>query len=161
MWAAARLVLLRVWPLPVLALVALGVSAVVAARTGGLHLLQASWWFTELAVLGLIGSFALHETAHLLALRRTAGVHHIHVTATRWRVSIAPVGTMTPRQVLVTALVGPASAVVVGLLLLPLNDAVAVIYLAHGLQLLPMFGDGRAVVHALRGRGLSQAGTVS
>ncbi len=154
LWAAARLVVAQVWPLLALAAVAVLASAVVAVTTGGLATAQAAWWFVRVAVLGLVGSFVLHETMHLVLLRRVETVRTVILTRERWRVSVTPVGTMTPRQVATTALAGPASCVLVGLALLPVDAVVAVVHLAHALQLLPVFGDGRALVHAVRGRGL-------
>lgn len=154
MWAAARLVLVQVWPLLALAGVAVLASAVVAVTTGGIAPAQAAWWFVRVAVLGLVGSFVLHETMHLVVLRRVVTVRTVIVAKDRWRVSLTPMGTMTPRQVAATALAGPLACVLLGLVLLPVDALVAVVHLAHALQLLPVFGDGRALVHAARGRGL-------
>lgn len=162
-WAAARLVAVQVWPLLALAALAVVASVAVVVMSGTLHLAQATWWFMKVAVLGLVGSYAVHETAHLVLLRRIETVHLIALARTGWRASLTPVGAMTPRQVLVTAVAGPASSVLVGLAVLPLDTVVAVIYLAHGLQLLPTSGDGRAVIRAARGHGLptpaARAGT--
>lgn len=153
-WAAARVVLAQVWPLLALAGAASLASAVVALTTGGIAPAQATWWFVRVAVLGLVGSFVLHETMHLLVLRRVGTVRTVLVTRERWRVSLTPVGTMTPRQVATTALAGPAACVLLGFVLLPVDALVAAVHLAHVVQLLPLFGDGRALVHAARGRGL-------
>lgn len=153
-WAAARLVVAQVWPLLALAGMAVLGSAVVAVTTGGLATAQAAWWLVRVAVLGLVGSFVLHETMHLVLLRRVETVRLVVVARAGWRVSVTPVGSMTPRQVATTALAGPASCVLLGLVLLPVDALVAAVHLAHALQLLPVFGDGRALVHAARGRGL-------
>ncbi len=153
-WAAARLVVTQVWPLLALAAVAVLASAVVAVTTGGIATAQAAWWLVRVAVLGLVGSFVLHETMHLVVLRRVGTVRTVVVARDRWRVSLTPVGTMTPRQVATTALAGPLACVLLGLVLLPVDALVATVHLAHALQLLPVFGDGRALVHAALGRGL-------
>ncbi|WP_418275261.1 hypothetical protein ACNHYB_10350 [Isoptericola jiangsuensis] len=144
-------VVLSVWPL----LVLLGAATIGAAWwwavTGdhGLVLLTLPFW--KATVLGLIGSFALHESAHVAFLRRCPGVTSITLERTALRVSVAPTGVLTPRQAALTAVAGPGSCVLVGFSLWATADAtLAPWYLMHGVFLLPPFGDGMALVRSMR-----------
>lgn len=113
-----------------------------------------AWWVCEPAVLGLVGSFTLHESAHVLALRRVRTVTRVAIERTAWRTSVIPEGTMTGREAAGVAAAGPLACVLAGLLLwLPdLDRALAWWYLAHLVFLAPCFGDGRALFGALRRR---------
>ena len=114
-----------------------------------------AWWFFKAAALGLVGSFALHESAHVMVLKRIGAVTHLAIDRTRWRISIIPFGTLTARQVVRVAIAGPLSCVGVGsaLWILGLDRSLAWWYLAHAIFLLPFFGDGRNLRRGLRGRG--------
>jgi len=114
-----------------------------------------AWWFLESATLGLVGSFALHESAHVLLLKRIDAVSHLAIDRTAWRISIVPFGVLDARQIVGVALIGPVSCVAVGsaLLILDLDPSLAWWYIAHGIFLLPFFGDGQNLIIGLRGRG--------
>lgn len=116
-----------------------------------------AWRFFTLGVVGLVGSFALHEVAHVMVLKRISTVTLLEIDRTAWRVSIVPHGALNARQVVVVALAGPAACVGLGaiLLIVDLDRALAWWYLAHGLFLLPFFGDGRSLISGIRGRGVA------
>ncbi|MEU6970007.1 hypothetical protein AB0A71_20160 [Kitasatospora aureofaciens] len=142
----------QVW----LLLVLLGTLLVVALgwflRSGDRVPAELAWWFCKSAALGLVGSFALHESAHVLLLKQVGSVTHIAVVRTALRISVIPVGAMTGWQTVRVALAGPGSCVVVGVVLwaTELDPVLAWWYLPHGLLLLPFFGDGRSLARGLR-----------
>jgi hypothetical protein len=141
----------QVWPLLVLTVAALGAAAVWSAVSGDRVLLALALAFTETVVLGLVGAFALHETAHVLALRRIGTVTQLVLERTAWRLSIMPRGTLSPRQSAGVAVAGPAACVLVGAVLWAtrLDVWLAWWFLAHALFLLPFFGDGRELLRGL------------
>lgn len=136
------------------------------ALLGALTCAAGGWWvasgdpvpaqmfgrLTAVAVVGLVGSFALHELAHLAALRRIVSVDDVTLERTGWRISLHPRGQMSPSQVAGVAVAGPAACILVGLgiwVLAP-GSTLRWWYLAHAVALLPPLGDGRAVVTAAR-----------
>lgn len=152
---AARVVaavVTQVWPL-------LAFLVALACAAGG-------WWvasgdpvpaqmfsqLTAVAVIGLLGSFVLHELAHLAALRRIVSVEEVRLERTGWRISLHPRGRMSPVQVAGVAVAGPAACLLVGLGLWVLapGSTLRWWYLAHAVALLPPLGDGRAVITAVR-----------
>ncbi|MER5934937.1 hypothetical protein [Streptomyces sp. NPDC002054] len=145
-------VAIQVWPL--LAFLGLFLAAGLAwfARSGDGVPAEMAWWLFKPAALGLAASFALHESAHAVFLKRIRTVTHIAVDRTLLRVSVVPQGTMTARQVAGVAVAGPLSCAVVGavLWLSAADRALAWWYFAHLVFLLPFFGDGRVLRHALR-----------
>ena len=148
----ATSVVSQVWPL-------LALLGVLTAASGG-------WWMasgdpvpaqmfrrlTAVTVIGLVGSFVLHELAHLVALRRIASVDEVRLERTAWRFSLHPRGRMSPRQVAGVAVAGPAACLLVGLGLWALvpGSTLHWWYIAHLVALVPPLGDGRAVVTAFR-----------
>ncbi|MEH0582450.1 MULTISPECIES: hypothetical protein [Streptomyces] len=142
----------QVWPLLVFAGVLLAAALAWMARSGDPVPAEMAWLLlAKPAALGLVAPFALHESAHALVLKRIRTVTHIAIERTAWRTSVIPEGTMTARQTTVVALAGPAACVAVGafLWLSGLDRPLAWWYLAHIGFLLPFFGDGRALLHAL------------
>lgn len=140
------------WPLLAFAGVLLAVALFWMARTGDSGPVLLVWsQLAEPAVLGLAVPFALHESAHVFALKRIPTVTHIVIERTAWRTSVVPSGTMNARHTVLVALIGPGACVVAGTLLWAsgLDRALAWWYLAHALFLLPFFGDGRALWHSL------------
>lgn len=156
--AVGRAVAVQVWPLLAFAGVLLAAALLWMARSGDPVPAEMAWLLlAKPAALGLVAPFALHESAHALVLKRIRTVTHIVIERTVWRTSVIPEGTMTARQTALVALAGPAACVAVGTVLwLPgLDRSLAWWYLAHGVFLLPFFGDGRALLHgclATRGR---------
>jgi hypothetical protein len=141
----------QVWPLLALAGLTSSAAAVWSAVSGDGVLLTLALAFTKTVALGLVGAFALHESAHVLLLRRIPAVRQIIVERTAWRLSVIPLGTLTPRQSAQVAVAGPSSCVLVGaaLWLSRVDGWLAWWFLAHALFLLPVFGDGRALVGAV------------
>ncbi|WP_229052236.1 hypothetical protein [Aeromicrobium sp. Leaf350] len=144
----------QVWPL----LALLGTFA-----AGG-----SAWWVTSgdpslvrlaaelllVAVVGLVGSFAVHESAHLLALRRVPTVTAVRLERTAWRLSLHPEGRMTRRHVVLVALAGPGACLGAGLTLAAAapESSLRWWFAAHAVFLVPPFGDGRAVLRAILAR---------
>lgn len=125
----------------------------------------ASWWgvsgdpvparlfggFLAITLIGLVGSFALHELTHLAALRQVPTVEEVVIERRGWRLSLHPRGRMSPLQVVGVAVAGPGACILVGLALWVLapGSTLRWWYLAHALALVPPMGDGRAVVTAI------------
>ncbi|MFG2194423.1 hypothetical protein [Streptomyces sp. NPDC048639] len=146
-WAVAA----QVWPLLAFAGVLLAAALVWMARSGDPVPASLAWvLLVKPAALGLVAPFALHESAHVLVLKRIRTVTHIAIERTALRTSVVPEGTMTARQTAVVALSGPFACVAVGALLWlsGLDRSLAWWYLAHIVFLLPFFGDGRALWHS-------------
>lgn len=144
-----RWLLLAAWPLHLLVLVPLAVTESVAFLTAqpavgdaalrlGAHYLCGAWL-----------SFAVHETGHAVALTRGSGVARFTLIRTSWRFSITTEEVLDERRVIWVAVSGPGAAVAGGLLLWLIQPGWLLHgwYLTHALFLLPMFGDGRAVLH--------------
>lgn len=114
-------------------------------------LLDLALAFARTVAIGLVGAFALHEVAHVLALRRVDTVTRIVVERTAWRLSIIPVGTVGPRRAAAVAVAGPLSCLLVGAALgvSGIDVWLAWWFGAHLLFLLPVFGDGRTLVSSL------------
>jgi hypothetical protein len=150
-WLVAVAVARQVRLLLMLAGALLAASCVWLARSGDAGSLTLAWDFTLLILVGLIGSFALHESAHVLLLKRVPGVTHIALERTMWRFSVRPMGSLSPGELARVAVAGPVSCVAVGAILLVVSPSMSLgwFYLAHGVFLLPFFGDGRNLVTAL------------
>ena len=146
-------VVFQVWPLLAFSGVLLVMALAWMARSGDPVPAEMAWTLlVKPATLGLVVPFALHESAHVLVLKRIRTVTHIAIERTAWRTSVIPEGTMSARQTAVVALVGPSACITVGALLwlLGLDRPLAWWYLAHIVFLLPFFGDGRALWHSFR-----------
>ncbi|MEU2873342.1 hypothetical protein ABZ769_29775 [Streptomyces olivoreticuli] len=143
-WAVAA----QVWPLLAFAGVLLAVALAWMVRSGDPVSASMAWMLlAKPAALGLVAPFALHESAHVLVLKRIRTVTHIAIERTAWRTSVIPQGTMTARQTAAVALAGPSACVAVGALLWlsGLDRPLSWWYLAHVVFLLPLFGDGQAL----------------
>lgn len=145
----------QVWPLLAFVGVLLVAALVWSLDSGNSVPAEVAWFLFKTAAVGLVGSFALHESAHVVALKRIDTVTHLAVERTAFRTSILPIGELTARQVVGVALAGPLSCVAVGgaLWLSNLDPSLTWWYLAHAFFLLPFFGDGRSLYRGLRGRG--------
>lgn len=148
----AAAVLRSVWWLLLLAGVLLG-GAGLLASAGDPSWLSLAVDVTGFLVLGVVGSFLVHELAHVAALR-LAGVRHVEVEQVRWRISVLPVGALPSRGAdALVALAGPGTAAAVGASTWVWSPELAACYLVHLLFLLPVFGDGRRVLRYLLGEG--------
>ncbi|WP_422933942.1 hypothetical protein [Sinomonas sp. P47F7] len=111
-----------------------------------------AWGALLHASVGLLGSYVAHECGHFAALSLCRGVTTVKVEATLLRTSLKPEGEITARESLVLALAGPLGCLILGAAAwaaVP-QSGVAWWYLAHLALLAPCFGDGRAVVAAVR-----------
>lgn len=149
----------QVWPLLALLGVLLVASLAWFFSTGDSGTVSVAWWLFRTTAVGLVGSFALHEAAHVLVLKRIDTVVRLAIERTAWRTSIVLSGVLTARQVVSVAIAGPGACVAVGLGLWvsDLGSSLTWWYLAHGMFLLPFFGDGRNLYRGLRGHGLRSA----
>lgn len=148
-WAVAA----QVWPLLAFATVLLAAALAWMAHSGDPVPASMAWTLTaKPAALGLVASFALHESAHVLVLKRIDTVTHITIERTAWRTSVIPHGTMTARQTALVALAGPSACAAAGtvLWLSGLDRSLSWWYLAHVALLLPLFGDGQALWRNIR-----------
>lgn len=151
---ACRWLLLAAWPLHLIfgaLVVATAALALVTEQTG---ISDAVGALTVQYVLGLCCSFALHELGHLFALTRAEGVTAITVERTLWRLSVSAHGRLRGRDTLLAALAGPGACVAAGsvFLLVAPHSQLHLWYFAHAVFLVPVFGDGRAVLSVLRSR---------
>jgi uncharacterized membrane protein YjjP (DUF1212 family) len=104
------------------------------------------------ASVGMLGSYVVHECGHFAALRRCRGIRAVSVEAHMFRLSLRPHGEITARQAFGVALAGPLACLVPGAMLwaaVP-HLGLAWWYVAHLVLLAPCFGDGKAVVLAIR-----------
>ncbi|MEV3938955.1 hypothetical protein AB0K52_23655 [Glycomyces sp. NPDC049804] len=141
----------QLWPLLLFVSLALGTAAAWAAGTGDTTQLPLAGWIFAAAVAGLTASFTLHECAHAAVLGRIATVSEVSIERTLGRVSLIPHGHMTGRQAAAVAVSGPVACAAVGAVL-AVPEATRPLswwYLGHGLFLLPVFGDGIALVKGL------------
>lgn len=123
--------------------------AVTVDDYGLLHLV---WGFFSFGVFGVAGSFALHEAAHAGVLTLCRNVRSARLQLTLMRLSVQPMGEMTAVEMAALCLAGPAftAAVGVGLWVIQPQSLLAWAFLAHIIFLIPVFGDGRGLVTALR-----------
>ncbi|MBB2987320.1 hypothetical protein [Terracoccus luteus] len=158
-WVVPLAVLRQVRPLLVLLAVLLAAAAAWAVATGDAVPLGVLAQLAGFAVVGVVGSFALHESAHVVALRPGRGITHVGLEQTWLRLSVVPIGRADGRTVVVAALAGPLACVAVGglglLVAAALSPVVALptawcwAFVAHVVLLLPVFGDGRVLARAL------------
>ncbi|WP_411374138.1 hypothetical protein ACLH0K_13875 [Arthrobacter sp. MPF02] len=102
------------------------------------------------SVVGLGGSYFLHEAAHLVLLSKYPTIEKVEVTASWARFSVHPSGSVTPLQAIGVGLSGPVACCIVGAVLWQVGSPLAAWYLGHLVFLLPVFGDGKAVLMSLR-----------
>jgi hypothetical protein len=141
----------QVWGLLVFLGIFLAIALTWLARSGESTPAEIAWWLFKTSTLGLVGSFALHESAHVMVLKRIHTVTHIAIEQTMWRMSVLPIGTMTARQIVGVAIAGPFSCIIVGTVLWvsDLDRSLAWWHFAHGVFLLPFFGDGQSLRRCL------------
>ncbi|WP_353355015.1 hypothetical protein [Intrasporangium sp. DVR] len=135
-----------------------GAAAVWFAASGDGSLVDVAAAFGRTVVVGLVGSFAVHEVAHVVLLRRIPGITHITLERTSFRFSVVPVGTLTARQVGLVAVAGPGAC----LLTVPAwwvalpGSGLAWWYAAHVVFLVPVFADGRLLLASVRSGALGR-----
>jgi hypothetical protein len=145
-------VIAQVWPLPAFLGALLTAALIWRIRSGDAVPAAMAWWFFKTAAFGLAGAFALHEWAHVMLLKRIATISHIALERRWWRISVVPIGTLTPRQNAGVAVAGPGAAIIVGAIIHVVDPGLSWWFMAHAIFLLPVFGDGRSLVAAIFGR---------
>ncbi len=100
----------------------------------------------------VLASYLAHELAHLAALARAPGVSTIRLAFAFHRLSVEARGSIPPQWRIVAAASGPLiGASVAGFLSVMFGQPVlGAVGLLHAAMLLPLFGDGRALVGAVR-----------
>lgn len=149
-----RWLLLAAWPMHAAFAALSAIVVSVAVVTEQAAILSAVAMLAAHYVLGLGGSFALHELGHLAVLSRVRGVTAFTLERSTWRISIAPHGRIARRDAALAALAGPGMCIVVGVILWLVVPAPGVHgwYLAHAVFLAPLFNDGRVLLAAVRVR---------
>ncbi|MFJ5955440.1 hypothetical protein ACIQC5_05705 [Paenarthrobacter sp. NPDC092416] len=132
---------------------AVAVGFVVCASLGDPVLLHMGAWLL-LHSLCLMGGFLVHEVAHVLGMKVFRGVTHVAVGFTAARFSVTPIGRLYGWQIAVIAVFGPGAACAVGALLACFAPGSLLQYwfLLHSAFLLPVFGDGQALITGLKNR---------
>lgn len=156
---ACRWLLLAAWPLNVLFTILLAVTVVLGLSTEQPVIVRASLTLAAHYAIGLNGSFALHELAHLTVLARAKGVTAITLERSLWRTSISPHGRLGDRDAALAALAGPGACVALGVILWVVAPALHLHgwYLAHAVFLIPTFNDGRTLWSAAHRRAADAA----
>lgn len=98
---------------------------------------------------GLIFSCLLHEVSHVFFLLRIPEIKKVTFEITLFRISVRPCGNMTRGQAILVALSGPGICFLCGVGLCFIYRDLSWWYLIHIMSLLPIFGDGRAIITAL------------
>ena len=127
------------------------VFALIISR-GELFNLVAGYFIVFFA--GLVMSTLIHEYTHLYFFKKY-GINNVVIYPQMLRFSIIPERQLKGSGLRITALSGPLSCIIIGLLLwvfqllLYSNDTliiVKIIYLIHSINILPMFGDGKSIL---------------
>lgn len=150
--ATARWLLPAGWPGHLALAVCVSATGVFAIITSQSAVVTALLTLCLHYIVGLCGSFALHELGHALVLLRADGGTSVTLERTAWRISVRATGAIRGRDAFLAALAGPGGcAVAGGILLLACPHALLhVWFFAHAVFLLPVFGDGRALISGAR-----------
>lgn len=114
--------------------------------------------FAITSVLGVSGSYLVHEMAHILTALCTPGVERVDVSISWFAISVQPAGRMSALGIFFGAVSGPFACLFVGVVVVLLGFHLGWVYVLHVLFLLPFFGDGRAVLTAVGAGGLQRRG---
>ncbi|WP_216387108.1 hypothetical protein [Arcanobacterium phocae] len=112
--------------------------------------------FLRHLVCGIVLGFLVHEIAHVVFICLTMNeLMRIELEFNLFRFSVRGIGSSTGRGIFATALSGPIVAVVFGFILSIVFPDSGLLgwYVLHLLFLLPIFGDGRALVFGVRNWG--------
>lgn len=112
------------------------------------------FWYILLA--GFFLSIGIHEYAHLFFMKRF-GIHTVTLHSGLLKFQIITTENLTGKKLFLTALSGPLFCSLIGMILFflaPSTDQswitiVGVIYLLHGINLLPIFGDGKMILKSV------------
>ena len=112
--------------------------------------------FAITSLLGVSGSFLIHELAHILVALSTPGVKKVIVSISWVTISVQPVGRISALGIFVGAVSGPVTCLIVGAVVVLMGCRLGWIYVLHVLFLAPFFGDGRVMITAVRAGGLQR-----
>ena len=140
------------WPVQAALAITAAATVLLAYATGQPAIAIAALILMAHDVLGLWGSFAIHELGHALVLGRARGVAAITVERGLLRLSVTPHGSILGRDAFLAAAVGPGCCVAIGLLLWACapHTMLHAWYLAHAVFLTPLFNDGRTLIRSSR-----------
>lgn len=147
------------WPFLVFLVLEVAVGIVVYEISGNGIVISIARLFALHLLAGLLGSFVVHEMGHWAVLALSPSVREVAVERSIFRISLLPLGKISVGEACAAALAGPVSAVVFGgfFWLFARNLGIHYWYIVHMLFLLPLFGDGRALVYLCsKFRGSSQ-----
>lgn len=144
--------LLAAWPVRLVFVAIAGATLAFAFATGQPMIGLAALFLFAHDLLGLWGSFAIHELGHAVVLMNAHGVSAVTLERSLLRLSITPHGSIRGRDAFLAAAFGPACciAIGVGLWLAVPHLFLHVWYLGHAIFLLPVFGDGRTLAASAR-----------
>lgn len=144
-------ILIQASPVGVMALVGFVSGAIVESVTGATALRVVAQSVLGYVAGAIIGSFVIHEIAHIVAAASGRGRARFTVQITMLRCSVVPQHAMTRRRTVGAALAGPATSAAAGIVLALCSAPVhwVAVFLGHAIFLLPWFGDGRSVLAAL------------
>lgn len=150
-----RWLLLAAWPMHILFAALLTITVSLGTLTGQTAIVGAALTLAVHYVVGLCGSFALHELGHLAVLSRATGVTAVTLERSLWRTSISPHGRVRDRDAVLAAVAGPGVCMVAGAALWVFAPGLQLHgwHLAHAVFLLPIFNDGRTLWSVSRSRG--------
>lgn len=112
---------------------------------------QSIYWF------GIVLSYGVHEYLHGVFLKKE-GAKEVLLYTGLFKLSVCSVECMSAKSKILVALSGPLFCMTLGILIYILsficNGSMALyiisaIYLLHGINLLPVFGDGKVLFRAL------------
>ncbi|WP_270244562.1 hypothetical protein [Cutibacterium acnes] len=113
-----------------------------------------------IVVVGVLGSYLIHEIGHWLALSVTSPDAEARWESTLLRISLIVRGSSSPRAIAVNAAAGPLACVALGALTLLIGGGlpsearstvrvIGWIYVAHAVFLIPPSTDGNTVLASL------------
>jgi len=110
-----------------------------------------SFWI--IMMIGVFGSFFLHEYAHLHIMKK-CGIDIVKIKCKMWKISLVPKGTLKGMQLIYIGVAGSFVCGAVGIVCLligKLTDldvikVIGIIYVIHLFNIFPWFGDGKMIV---------------
>ena len=149
--ALVRVIFRQILPLISLLMVGLVGAMCWWVATGDAQLVIAAGQAWALVVMGLVVPFLLHEWMHAFVALDAAGVRQVWIERNVLRLSVAVDGDMSSRRTAAAAIAGPGACLVAGAFFASMGLTWSAIACAwHVVFLLPIFGDGRALVIASR-----------
>lgn len=112
---------------------------------------QSIYWF------GIVLSYGVHEYLHGIFLKKE-GATEVWLYTGLFKFSVCSFEYMSAKSKILVALSGPLCCIIIGLLIYILSlicngsmtlHIISAIYFMHGINLLPIFGDGKVIIRSL------------